>query len=327
MLLSDLGVPDAAFLKMQNRLLQNLDASMREDGAEAALNLLYASGCGGSADHRLRSPAPMTDAAMLFRAGLTCTNCEHLYDLMSAFRLGTLRDLMDKTRIPVDRDHGMVAVGVMDEAGVLAPNELFLQFTDPVTGQIHKVEGPVLVGRSPGLHPGDIQPVTCVDNQELRHLVDVVVFPNNGRRSLPSMLSGGDLDGDLYHVIWDKSLLPEGRGHSPMNYQAPDPVFLDRDVEIEDVQKFFVTYIENDNLGKIATSHVAYADREKLGIRSPKCLEIARLHSKAVDFAKTGVSAHLPGELRLKNEVSKKCDSAVLTSFYNDAAMHSSPFI
>lgn len=302
MMLSGLGIPDSAFLELQNRLLRNLDASMGSDGNAAALNLLYTSGC-GNFDSKLKSLPPMTDAAELFRAGLTCTNCEHLYDLMLAFRKRTLGELMSRARIPIDKDQGMVGQGVMDEAGVLAPREIFLQYTDPETGDIRKVEGPVAVGRSPCLHPGDMQPLTCVYKEELSHLVDVVVFANNGPRSVPSMLSGGDLDGDNYHILWEKSLLPTMPGHPPMDYQAPDPVVLDRKVEISDIQEFFVSYIQNDKLGKIANAHVAHADRQPEGIFSPQCLELAWLHSAAVDFAKTGVPAIFPRELALRNEV------------------------
>lgn len=302
MMLSGLGIPDSAFLELQNRLLRNLDASLGSDGTATALNILYTAGC-GNLDNKLKSLPPMADAAELFRAGLTCTNCEYLYDLMLAFRKRTVRELMLRARIPIDKDHGMVGQGVMDEAGVLAPREIFLQYTDPETGDIRKVEGPVVVGRSPSLHPGDIQPLTCVYKEELSHLVDVVVFANNGPRSVPSMLSGGDLDGDTYQVLWEKSLLPEMPGHPPMDYQAPKPVVLDRNVQITDIQKFFVSYIKNDKLGRIANAHVAYADKTPLGIFSPECLELAELHSAAVDFAKTGVPAFLPRDLTLGNKV------------------------
>ena len=45
----------------------------------------------------------------------------------------------------------------------------------------------------------------------------------------------------------------------------------------------------NESLGVIANSHVAFFDQEKEMARNSKCLRLAKLHSIAVDFAKTGV--------------------------------------
>jgi RNA dependent RNA polymerase len=39
-------------------------------------------------------------------------------------------------------------------------------------------------------------------------MVDCVVFPAEGSRPHPSQLSGGDLDGDIYFVLFDDTLLP-----------------------------------------------------------------------------------------------------------------------
>jgi RNA-dependent RNA polymerase len=302
LILGCLGVPAKSFEQLQGRLLEGLNRSMEGDGAEAALNLLYTSGFGGS-DNRLKSLAPMVDAAKLFRAGLTCANCEHLYDIMLAFRKRTLGELVSRTRIPLSVDMGMCAVGILDEAGVLGAGCIFLQYTSPESGDLKVVKGPVAVGRSPCLHPGDIQPLRAVYHPALSHLVDVVVFPRVGRRPIPSMLAGGDLDGDLFAVIWEPSLLPTRPGYPAMDYVAPPPAVLDRDVRMDDIHDFFVSYIRNDRLGQIANAHGVWADKLKDGIRSPECLMLAALHSTAVDFAKSGVPAEFPRDLMTRNEV------------------------
>lgn len=54
----------------------------------------------------------------------------------------------------------------------------------------------------------------------------------------------------------------------------------------------------NDSLGLIANAHVVHADNEPLMARSPKCHELAKLVSIAVDFPKTGVPAIIPQNLR-----------------------------
>lgn len=56
----------------------------------------------------------------------------------------------------------------------------------------------------------------------------------------------------------------------------------------------------NDTLGAISTAHLVHADRNPKKARSAKCLELAALHSMAVDFAKTGAPAEMPFALRPK---------------------------
>jgi RNA-dependent RNA polymerase len=69
------------------------------------------------------------------------------------------------------------------------------------------IKGPVLASRSPSVHPGDVQMFECVNIQELNHLSNVVVFSSKGIRPDASKMSCGDLDGDVYLVIWDQNLL------------------------------------------------------------------------------------------------------------------------
>ena len=73
---------------------------------------------------------------------------------------------------------------------------------------------------------GDLRVLHTADVPELRHLRNVVVFPCVGDRPEPSKMSGGDLDGDIYSVVWDERLLPpEGvrgeRNYEPMEYDPP----------------------------------------------------------------------------------------------------------
>lgn len=300
-LLSSLGVPDEVFEKLQNKVLRQLDRAMQADGATDALHLLYTSGIleGGC---KLGVTGPSADAAEFFRAGLTCVTCEHLFNMMYAYRRRMIRELMLRARIPIDADKGVCAIGVMDELGVLEPGEIFCQYTIPSTGSTRIVQGRVTIGRSPCLHPGDIQPLSAVDRKELHELVDVIVFPRKGIRPIPSMLSGGDLDGDIYFCIFEGTIpFPRKFGHEPMAYVAPRPIFLPHPVRTADVADFFVEYIRNDKLGVIANAHVVHADKKRNGIMSRECLQLAGLHSVAVDFAKTGVPARIPADLLPRN--------------------------
>lgn len=293
MLLSGHNVPDAAFKNLLEKFLHNLDCAMAADGKRHALRLLRNGGDNGVADGRgmkLFSCGSGTDMAPFFLAGLTCVNCEHLFNMMYAYRRNAIGDLIKRMRIPINPSKGLCAVGVLDELGVLGPREIFCQYMDASTGDLTIVTGLVTVGRSPCLHPGDIQPLMAVDRCELRHLVDVIVFPSVGARPLPSMLCGGDLDGDIYFCISDESLaLPNRSTIKAMDYTAPQPREIDHPVTVSDVADFFVDYLKNDRVGVIANAHVGNGDKEQMGIFSEKCLQLAMYHSTAVDFPKTGV--------------------------------------
>lgn len=297
MILSGLGVPDEPFEDMQRTLLQSLDRAIENTGARDALNLLFSSSfC--EYDIKISSAIPPSmNPSAYFRAGLTCSSCEHLFNMMCAFRRRTIKDVMGRARIPVDWSKGVSAVGVMDELGVLKPGEVFCQFTKPSSKKVGIIRGMVTVGRYPCHHPGDIQPLLAVDAPELHHLIDVIVFPRTGWRPITSMLSGGDLDGDIYFCIFDERIaFPPNGPYPPMSYERLKPVELDRDVTTADVSDFFVDYIQNDKLGQIASAHMLHGDREEDGIFSKRCLELAEMHSVAVDFAKTGIPPRFRGE-------------------------------
>ncbi len=102
------------------------------------------------------------------------------------------------------------------------------------------------------------------------------------------MLSGGDLDGDLYNVIYDSTLHPRIT-YDPADYLVPQPVDIGRCVEAHDMSNHFPSMMENDALGRIATLHQIIADRSQDGVLDDLCIHLASLHSNAVDFSKTGI--------------------------------------
>lgn len=59
-----------------------------------------------------------------------------------------------------------------------------------------------------------------------------------------------------------------------------------------DVKNFVVDCILNNSMGRIANMHKVWADR--WGRECNQAIELVALHSKAVDFAKTGVPAIMP---------------------------------
>lgn len=51
---------------------------------------------------------------------------------------------------------------------------------------------------------------------------------------------------------------------------------------------FLYLYLNSETLGLIDNSHLAWADKSNKIANDPNCLELAELHSDAVDFVKTG---------------------------------------
>jgi hypothetical protein len=212
--------------------------------------------------------------------------------------LQELRLLKYKARIPVKE--GVTLFGVVDETGFLKEREVYATYESRTnTGRYSTIirPGPVLVTRAPALHPGDIQTVHQVippDSSPLRQLSNCIVFSRQGSRDLPSQLSGGDLDGDLYSIIW----APEVTSSNVLNYKPADyprvkPKELDHTVQKGDIIDFFIDFMKNDHLGIIATRHMILADQKPKGTMDEACLALAELHSTAVDFPKSGIPVQM----------------------------------
>lgn len=116
---------------------------------------------------------------------------------------------------------------------------------------------------------------------------------------MPSKLSGGDLDGDLYNLIYDHRLYPK-YVVDPADYPTPTAIDIGREVTRDDMTDFFVDFMQNDKLGLIATLHQILADQYKDGVFNKECILLAEMHSTAVDFSKTGISVGFVDHLSIR---------------------------
>jgi RNA-dependent RNA polymerase len=298
LLLSGLGVPDDKFLWLLREMTNEMDRALKD--SNVAKEFLRKHGS---------SPVPL----QMFKVGFRVENEPFLHSLVVATRNKLLLDLQVRARIFVPR--AVTLIGVLDETGELEYGSIFFQYTDE-EGRIRRLDEGTkcAVYRSPSLHPGDIRVLKVRNLKKLRHLVNVAVFPATGKRPHPNEMSGGDLDGDIYSIVFDPELIPTDT-YTPMDFSTPSQigesrdsvigslmnlinlsrmgVILSENVTIDKVKDFFVDYLSNDNLGVIANAHVAFADKEEDGVFCHQCIKLAELHSIAVDFGKTGVPAKM----------------------------------
>ncbi|KAF7350656.1 RNA-dependent RNA polymerase [Mycena sanguinolenta] len=249
---------------------------------------------------------PITE---MIKAGLA--EQQLLKNVLKCIKCQLLRDLKYKARVLVP--DGAYLMGIADEyeyaplifagidysnyVSVLEEGQIYCAITPSGAKSRRVLTGQCTIFRSPCIHPGDARLVTAVDHRLFQEmpLTNVVVFSTKkSERDLPSMLGGGDLDGDFYTVIYDKELQIT-RVHEPMDYTPVTPVKKDK-VEMFDIENFVADFIKSDVLGLVASDLMALADLH--GPAHPSCLKLAQINSDAVDFPKSGVPVHVPDELR-----------------------------
>ncbi|KDO19528.1 hypothetical protein SPRG_15276 [Saprolegnia parasitica CBS 223.65] len=279
-LLSTLGVRDDAILSLADDMLRETAAPL--DTLAKAIRFV-------------KAYAPKAPIRRLLEAGISIHD-QLVADWLHLLRRHLLYSVQFKARIRVP--DGVVLMGVLDETNTLPEGCIFFQssgmsryaITPPALGTR------CVVGRNPSLHPGDLRILTYyTDVPALHHLYDVLVFSSRGDRPVTDMMSGGDLDGDLYFCLWDHRLVPAQdvppMPPPPTSWGIPPPSSAPG---IQGIQDHFVRFLEHDNLGMIANMHLAVADASRDGAHDPKALELAHAHAVAVDFAKSGVAAPTP---------------------------------
>eukprot|EP00392_Amoebophrya_sp_AT5.2_P009515 g9543.t1 len=313
------GVPEEAFLELVEEALEEKARALLNPPASAAY--LKRLGFGFLGVHINTASSSTSDSK---NASFDPLGEPFFSRLLQNHYRAEARNIRKRTAVRVEK--GRTLLGVPDDHDVLAENEVFVQITERTsrtvllpttstpTGSCKKkiVTGPVMVTKNPCLHPGDLRLPTAVDGEEVRrklgHLTDVIVFSTRGDRDTPNMIAGSDLDGDMYHVNWDPRLRPT-KIHDPMDYSEaemkPDAVDDVDAVEDEDatsmdekLKEYFKRACTNPGLGQIANAHKVFADMD--GADCEQAVKLAKCHSDAVDFPKTGVPAEIPGDCRVE---------------------------
>ncbi|CAF4871793.1 unnamed protein product, partial [Rotaria sp. Silwood2] len=197
--------------------------------------------------------------------------------------------------------------GIIDEYNVLKPDEVFIQYTQ-LNDRDNKDESSiyqktrildnckVVITKNPCHHPGDIRTFTAVKHEVLKHLKDVIVFSQQGDCPASHQISGSDLDGDEYAVIWHEDLVPTQNPNAvPYDYDSQNVLqVLPRPVDHEDIMDIVLKITESDYLGRLSNLHLAYADLygvdSNIRLRSDllSTIELAGVISQEVDSGTTG---------------------------------------
>ena len=243
--------------------------------------------------------------------------------LLSSLAL-KVRDIKTKGKIYENQSANLM--GVLDETGLLKHDEIFIHINKSVCKSYDSleydkiIEGEVFITKNPCLHPGDIRIVKAVNNEKvnnaLKHMINVIVFSSNcenNERPIPNQISGGDLDGDIYFVSWNKNLLNniKIRDCPP----APDPKFNEfindnntnvnnngnsflndtsilnkTSMNMNDVVKTNIKIMKNDLVPKISYLHLLWADSDiEKSAFNEKCIKLSELFMVAIDSQKSGI--------------------------------------
>ncbi|TLD15951.1 uncharacterized protein PgNI_02023 [Pyricularia grisea] len=147
--------------------------------------------------------------AEMVRAGFDPRETKFLQDIAWNIQKQKCETLREKLNIKVGMS--TYALMVVDFWGVVPEGEVHLCFSEKFTcdgfSDTLLNDQEVLVARSPAHYISDIQKVKAVFRPELKDLKDVIVFSRNGNVALADKLSGGDYDGDIAWVCWDRKIV------------------------------------------------------------------------------------------------------------------------
>ena len=147
-----------------------------------------------------------------------------------------------------------------------------------------------MVTKNPCNHPGDIRRLKAICSTDerydsFRHLFNVIVFPSKGYRPQQNKMSGGDLDGDVYMAIWDKSLVEKFEESPPSEYEKNTKKKSAKKNKAEVLYDF---YAEN-KLGELSKIWEAFVDKHgPYGPKIEEAIKMSEYLCRLVDAAKHG---------------------------------------
>lgn len=96
------------------------------------------------------------------------------------------------------------------------------------------------------------------------------------------------MDGDDFTLYEDPRLFPVTPQPSAVFYPKTPPVRLPYQCGTYQLAEFFASFMLNDIIGLVSSLHLRIADASPSGSDDTACKDLAKLHSKATDFRKSG---------------------------------------
>lgn len=244
----------------------------------------------------------------------------------------------DLFKVPIPGSY--TALGLTDDCQILGTDDGQIKGLDEVyvrtTGE--NITGRVLVYRNPIIHIGDIQWAKAISDKDVAERINdlklsteitsyikkleeseqkkakdniyasitsmdnVIFFSQKGERPLPNKLSGGDLDGDKYHILTpDCGFLndaTETKGAATYDPETEKPERPGSDWDVAALSRFVGSFVRNDCLGLLSRTLLVISDWLPEGLDAPECQRLAAHISRAVDFQKNGVPVDFPRLVR-----------------------------
>lgn len=154
----------------------------------------------------------------------------------------------------------------------------------------------VIVSRSPSYHPGDIRVLRLVclpEGHPALELRNCILFSTKGHRPDPDKMGGGDLDGDMYLVLWHPVLLKYStslRALEPADYNGPIiPNSSGAGASRRPDWIHYAAMTDNSMLGEVESTFYKLA--KKHGVRSTEIASLNTLFASLVDRHATSLEA------------------------------------
>ena len=135
------------------------------------------------------------------------------------------------------------------------------------------------------------------------------MFSNQGCQALPETISEGDLDGDLYFICWDDTVLEHLRP-LPLSVKGSDKRagHLGRhevfgSAWLHEARKYMLSgsaMTMKRLISKLYRAGEDVADNSEQGLGHPDARAYFRAYAQAIDAGKHGNHIDLPGHLRAK---------------------------
>lgn len=265
LILSQLGVPDDVFMNMQKESLNSCIDAITTN----ANNALKFVNC----------PLFIDEWTRLGDKIVTEPFFRKILKKQLQMRIFSIAN---KTKIKVDE--GRMLTGILDETGELEYGEVFVQIIEDAEKPPHILDCEILLSRSPCVLPSDLRRLRakCNVSSRMKKLYNnVVVFPSRGENSHANECAGGDLDGDIYSVIWDKKLIPKNLkppGREVVSVKIihkEDKCESNKHITVDDMIDYFCIFHSQNVLGKLANAHLALA--ELFGIENERTMDLAKI--------------------------------------------------